>query len=140
MDPAPAVERELAFDLVKRGVLLAPVVLAVSLALWGTDGLLSAGYALGVVLVNFVLSASILAWSARRSPAVLMSAVMGGFLARMVLVALAVFAVQDAAWVHHAVLGITVVAAHLGLLVWEARYLSISLAFPALRPSPRRNP
>jgi hypothetical protein len=32
-------------------------------------------------------------------------------------------------------LGIAVVATHVGLLIWEARYLSVSLAFPALKPT-----
>jgi hypothetical protein len=31
-------------------------------------------------------------------------------------------------------LGITLVATHVGLLFWESRYVSLSLAFPGLKP------
>lgn len=30
--------------------------------------------------------------------------------------------------------GVTIVVAHLGLLFWETKYISASLAFPALKP------
>jgi hypothetical protein len=32
-------------------------------------------------------------------------------------------------------LGITVIVTHLGLLFWELRYVSASLAFPGLKPA-----
>ncbi|MEY4224878.1 MAG: hypothetical protein RIS33_1812, partial [Actinomycetota bacterium] len=31
-------------------------------------------------------------------------------------------------------LGFTIIVTHLGLLVWEMRYVAASLAFPALKP------
>ena len=34
-------------------------------------------------------------------------------------------------------LGITLVASYLGLLFWELRYVSISLAHPGLKPTPK---
>ena len=34
-------------------------------------------------------------------------------------------------------LGATLVVSHLGLLLWETRYVSASLAFPGLKPSPQ---
>ena len=35
--------------------------------------------------------------------------------------------------------GVTLVVAHLGLLFWETRYVSASLAFPGLKPLPPRS-
>ena len=32
--------------------------------------------------------------------------------------------------------GVTIIVTHLGLLFWETRYVSASLAFPALKPKP----
>ena len=32
-------------------------------------------------------------------------------------------------------LAITIIVSHLGLLVWETRYVSLSLAYPGLGPS-----
>jgi K+ transporter len=132
--PTPAVERQVATDLVRRGLLVAPVLLIVAGLAWGTDGVLSAAYGVALVLLNFALSAALLARATRLSPTAVMAAVLGGFLVRMGLIAAAVFAVDDAGWVNLAALGSTIIVTHLGLLVWEARYLSISLAFPALKP------
>jgi hypothetical protein len=128
------VERQVATDIVRRGLLVAPAIVLLSSLVWGSDGALSAAYALGLVLLNFALSATLLARAARLSPAAVMAAVLGGFVLRMGLIAAAVFAVDDAGWVNMAALGVTIIVTHLGLLVWEARYLSISLAFPALKP------
>jgi hypothetical protein len=52
----------------------------------------------------------------------------------MTLVAVAIALVNDAGWVSRLPLGLTVVGTHLGLLIWEAKFLSVSLAFPALKP------
>jgi hypothetical protein len=46
----------------------------------------------------------------------------------------ALFAVRDQPWVEFVPLGITVLVSHLGLLFWETRYVSASLAFPGLKP------
>jgi hypothetical protein len=51
-------------------------------------------------------------------------------------VSAAVLLVKDAGWVEPLALGLTLVVAHLGLLFWELRYVSISLAHPGLKPSP----
>jgi hypothetical protein len=45
-----------------------------------------------------------------------------------------VLLVRDAGWVEPLALGLTLVVAHLGLLFWELRYVSISLAHPGLKP------
>jgi hypothetical protein len=42
--------------------------------------------------------------------------------------------VRDAGWVELVPLGLTLIVTHLGLLAWEARSVSASLAFPALKP------
>ena len=132
---APAPEPQLAWDMVKRGLPAAPVLLLVGFLGWGTDGALSAGYGVGLVLVNLVLSAASLAWAARISPTAIMATALGGFGARMLLVVLALAAVKDMAWVETIPLGLTVVITHLGLLIWESRHVSASLAYPALKPT-----
>ena len=130
----PAVETELAWDLVKRGAIVAPVLLALGGLGWGTDGLASTAYAEAIVLVNFVLAASMLAWAARISLGLLMATALAGFAVRAALVAAAVLLVRDAGWLAKAPLGITLVVTHLGLLLWETKYVSASLAFPGLKP------
>lgn len=130
----PAVERAIARDLLRRGALVTPLVLALGAVVDGRNGVLTVAFALAVVLANLVLSASLLAWAAPRGGTVLMATAMGGFLGRMALVGLAVWAVNDAAWVHLGLLAVALLATHLGLLAWETRYVSASLAFPGLKP------
>jgi hypothetical protein len=55
----------------------------------------------------------------------------------MALVGLVLFTVKDTAWVDLPVLAVTVLATQLGMLFWETRYVSASLAFPGLKP-PRK--
>ncbi len=134
-DVGPAPEAQLTRDLVRRGLIAAPALVAAAAVLRGADGAASAAYALGVVLVNFVLAAALISRTARISYAVMMAAVLFGYLARLALVCVAVFAVRDAAWVDLPTLGVALIVSHLGLLFWESRAVSISLAFPGLRPS-----
>jgi hypothetical protein len=136
MRETPNVEHELARDMIVRALPALPLVVAVAWLARGGDGALSAAFGIGLVLANLVLSAVLLAWAARVSPYVLMATALGGFLVRMVLVGVALYAVKDRAWVDLPVLAVTVLVTHLGMLFWETRYVSASLAFPSLKPQP----
>jgi hypothetical protein len=59
-----------------------------------------------------------------------------GYLIRLGLIFLAVFLVRDASWISLIALGLTIIVTHLGLLIWELRYVSASLAYPGLKPNP----
>jgi hypothetical protein len=131
----PEVERELAFDMLKRGVWFAPIVLLAATAIWGVEGAASAALAIALVSVNLVLAALGLSWAAKRSLNTLMVMSLVGFAVRMGLVTAVLFAVRDAAWVDMVALGVCVIVTHLGLLFWELRYVSLSLAFPGLKPT-----
>ena len=132
---APEVERELAFDMLRRGVWFAPAVLVVAALIWGADGATSAALAIALVGVNLVLAALALSWAAKVSLTAIMAVALGGFAVRMGLVCAVLFVVRDAAWVDMVALGVTVIVTHLGLLFWELRYVSASLAFPGLKPT-----
>ena len=133
-DLGPAPEREIAIDMVRRALPAAPVIVLLALAPWGVDGALSAGFAMAVVVVNFLLAAWVLAAASRISYGLLMGAALFGYLVRIALIGLAVWAVKDASWVEPLPLGLTLIVTHLGLLLWELRYVSASLAFPGLKP------
>lgn len=133
--PAPEVERELAFDMLKRGVWFAPAILVLVTMIWGTKGTSSAAVAIALVVVNLLLAAFALSWAAKVSFTAIMAVSLGGFAVRMGLVTAVLFAVRNAAWVDMTALGITVLVTHLGLLFWELRYVSASLAFPGLKPT-----
>ncbi|HEY2996971.1 MAG TPA: ATP synthase subunit I [Acidimicrobiales bacterium] len=131
---APPVERELAFDMARRGLWAAPVIVLAALVIWGGDGAWSALVAVAIVLVNLVLAAVSLSWAARRSLTLVMAVALGGFAVRMGLVTVVMLLVKDEPWIDLVALGVTVLVTHLGLLFWELRYVSASLAFPALKP------
>jgi hypothetical protein len=131
----PEVERELAFDMAKRALPLVPVVVLVAGLVRGGDGAWSALVAVAIVVVNLLLSALMLGWAARVSATALMAAALGGFLVRMGLVTAVVWAVKDQPWIDLPALAVVILVTHLGLLVWESRYVSASLAYPSLKPS-----
>lgn len=138
-DDGPAPEAQIGRDLARRGAVTAPVFIAFWWLVAGSSGAWSAAYGLALVLGNFVFAAAVLTVAARISYAVLLGAMLFGYLVRLALVSLAIYLVRDAAWVDLIALGITVVVAHVGLLFWEMRYISASLAFPGLRPKPQSN-
>jgi len=131
----PAPERDVARDLVKKGLLASPVLIAVCWAIWGATGAASALYGIAIVCVNFLLSAALITWTARVNLGLMMGAVLFGYIGRLALIFAAVIVVRDASWVSLVPLGLTIIVTHLGLLFWELRYVSASLAFPALKPS-----
>ena len=129
-----APELEVALDLARRALPLAPVLVGLAFVFWGVDGALSSGYGLVLAVLNLLASAALIAWAARISPAALMGATLGGFLGRFALLLLAVTLVRDAAWVELVPLLFTILLTHLGLVIWETRYVSLSLAHPGLKP------
>ena len=129
-----APELTVSLDIIKRGAYVAPVIVAVCAVFAGLDGVFSALYAMALVLVNFFFAAGLVAITARISLGLMMGAVLFGYIARLGLIFLAVILVRDASWISLTALGLTIIVTHLGLLVWEMRYVAASLAFPALKP------
>lgn len=135
-DTGPAVEREVASGLLRHGLMALPVAMVAGAIGWGVDGALSVAFAGALILLNFWVAASLLAWAARTSLGLLMGVSLFGFILRLGGIVAAVLAVRDMSWVAPVPLGATLIVAHLGLLFWEARYVSASLAFPGLKPGP----
>lgn len=131
---APEVERAIALDMVRRGLWVAPALVLLGAVIWGGDGAWSALVAIALVLVNLSLSAVTLSWAARISLPMLMVAALGGFAVRMGLVVLVISLIRDEPWVELNALAAGVLVTHLGLLFWELRYVSASLAYPGLKP------
>jgi hypothetical protein len=139
VDAAPQVatapvERRIALDVARHGLLVAPAIVLVAALARGADGAASAALGLALLVLNLFVAAVTIAWAARRSPGVLMAVALGGFLLRMATI-LVVMLLADAlfGWADVVVLGITLFLAHLGLLFWELRSVSLSLASPGLR-------
>ena len=134
-DLGPAPERQVARDLVRHGLIVAPAAIVLGALGWGAAGAASVAFGLALVLANFAVAAALLGWAARISLGLLMGVSLFGFVVRLAAISAAVLLVADQAWVEPIPLGITLVVTHLGLLFWETRYVSASLAFPGLKPS-----
>ena len=91
-------------------------------------------YALVLVLGNLLLGAGVITWSARVSPGVMFGAVLFGYIARLGIITAAVLPIRDSDWFEVVPFAVTLLVTHLGLLVWEARHVAASLAFPGLKP------
>lgn len=135
----PQVEWQMATDMVRRGLPVAPVLVLVGALGWGLHGALSSAYAVVLVLANMLASAALMRWAASRSLAVLAGVAAGGYAVRMAVVTLAVWAVKDMDWVELLPLGLTILVTQLGLLWWETRQISLSLAYPGLKPPSGRS-
>ena len=130
----PSPEMEVGRDIVRRGLMVTPIYLALCGVIWGLNGVWSASYAIAIVLVNFFLAALTISLTVRISLGLMMGAVLFGYLGRLGLIFLAVMLVKDAGWVSLVALGITLIVTHLGLLFWEMWHVAASLAFPGLKP------
>jgi ATP synthase I chain len=134
VDAAPPVEKRIAIDLVRHGLLIAPAVVLIAGLIRGVDGAASAALGLAVCLLNFLAAALSLEWGTRRSGNALFAVALGGFLFRMASIVIVLVAAQALfGWVDILVLGLTLFVTHLGLLFWELRSVSFSLAAPGLR-------
>lgn len=136
--PSPAAE--VARDMVRKGVPMLPVGMVIGAVIGGFPGAASVTYGMAIILVNTLLSAYLLAWASRISFALVAAAALGGYVLRLALVFAAVYFVKDAAWVSLLPLGLTIIITHLGLLVWELRAVSASMAYPGLKPKPVPKP
>jgi hypothetical protein len=134
VDPIPAVERDIAFDLVRRSAFVAPVALAIGGLVAGVDGVVSVAIALAIVAVNFLVAALSVGWAAKVSPQAIGAAAALSYVVRLGAIFLALFFLKDASWIDLPVLGFALVLTHLALLAWETKHLAISLAAPGLRP------
>jgi hypothetical protein len=131
----PAPEMAVSRDIIKRGIVVGPVLVALCAVIWGADGAWSSAYGIVIVLANFALAATLVSVTAKISVGVMMGAVLFGYLARLGLIFAAVWFVQDAAWISFPALGATIIVTHLGLLMWEMKHVSLTLAHPGLKPT-----
>ena len=129
-----APERAVALDMVRRSVFFAVPLLAAGAVGWQWSGVWSVGLALVLVLVNFMLGAAVIGWGARLGPAAMMVGALGGYVVRLGIVAAAVLPVRHHDWFELLPFAASLLLTHLGLLIVETRRVSMSLAYPGLKP------
>jgi len=140
--PPPSIERiesRIAHDLAKKAVLVAPA-LVLGLGVWrGGDAALGAAVALVVGVANFLASAAILGWTARQIPHAFTGVALMSFLARLIVITLLGAGIKSLGVVDWPAFCFTLIGSYLVLLFWELRSISLSLAYPGLKPKPGRH-
>jgi hypothetical protein len=133
------IESRIARDVARHGLYVAPIVM-LGVGLWrGPDAAGAVALAFALIIGNFLLSAAILGWTARVHPDLLMGAALFSFLGRLILITLLGVGIKELDIVDWPVFCITLVVSYLGLLFWELRSISVSLASPGLKPSKTRD-
>ncbi|NNN19010.1 MAG: ATP synthase subunit I [Acidimicrobiaceae bacterium] len=127
------IETRMASHMAKWGAVVSPILLLVSYLIWSTKGLESSAYAIVLILINFLVTAKLMAVGARISLSALMGAAVGGFIFDLVLLTAAVIPFATASWMNLWALGLTLIVTHLGLVVFEASTISTRMAFLGLR-------
>jgi hypothetical protein len=128
-------ERDIARDLARRGLIVAPFAIALGGVLRGWAGAVGVALGLGVVLFNYLVAGVAQSWAAAKdSPGLFGATALVSLIFRFVVVIVALSLLRDQPFLDYATFGITLVVSHVGLLAWEAKSVQLSLAFPGLKP------
>ncbi|MEX2434638.1 MAG: hypothetical protein WEA49_15055 [Acidimicrobiia bacterium] len=131
---ADPIEMRIALDLARRAAIVSPIVM-VGVGIWrGWDAVAAVALAVVVVVANWLIAALSLGWAARRNPNLLMGVALFGFVGRLALITAVGAGVKALEIVDWPVFCGALLLAYGGLLVWELRYVSFSLASPGLKP------
>ena len=107
--------------LLRQGILVAPVLVGTALWWRGGDGAWSAAFGLTLATLNLLVAAASLEWAAGVSLTAVGAVALGGYVVRLAVISGVVLGIRNLGWVDLPSLGVSLVVAHLGLLVWEAR-------------------
>lgn len=130
-----AVESSIARDLARKALIAAPGVVLLAGLIKGGPGALGALAALAVVALNFMVAAAALGRAARISAGALMATALLSFVVRLGVIVVIGLGVKQIDAVHFPTFCVVLVVAHLGLLFWELRHVSLTLTYPGLKPS-----
>lgn len=140
--PAPSIdqiESRIAHDLARHALIVAPLAI-IGVGLWrGVPAGAAVALALALVVGNFLAAAWVLGFVARTSPDLLMGVALMSFLTRLVLITAIGVGIKELDIVDWPVFCITLVVSYLGLLFWEMRSISLSMASPGLKPKPHEH-
>jgi hypothetical protein len=134
-DANVAYERDIALDLARRGLIVAPFAMGFGALLRGWGGVVGVGLGLAVVIVNYFVAGALQSWAATKgSPGLLGGTVLASLIWRFVVVCAALALLRNRSFLDFPTFGIAIVVSHLGLLAWEAKSVRLSLAYPGLTP------
>jgi len=114
------VEATLARHLVRRVVVVGPLIVAGAWALRGPDGAAAAALGVAIVVANFLVSGVMLSAAARISLTLYHAAALVGFLLRLVLITVVMLVVARLFDIDRVAFGVAAVVSYLVLLTLEA--------------------
>jgi len=130
------IESSIAVDVAKKALFAGPVVV-LALGIWrGPDAALGAGLAILIVIANLVASAALLGWTARTAPHLLTGVALMSFLGRLIVITAIGVGIKALGFTDWPVFCFTLIGSYFLLLFWELRSISLSLAYPGLKPKP----
>jgi hypothetical protein len=114
------IELQMVYRMLKKGVIVAPLVVLPFFIWGGVDAGVSALIGIAMALLNLLLSARIIGGIAENKPSLLLPAAMFAFMLGLgILVAIA-FGLEALDFVTFKITGLVLIGTHLGLVLWEA--------------------
>jgi len=108
------------YRMMKRGALVAPIVV-LPLFIWaGPETGLSAAIGIVMALLNLLISGRIIGGIAENKPSLLLPAAMAAFMLGLAVLTAIAFGLQALDFVTFKVTGLVLIGSHLGLVLWEA--------------------
>ena len=119
----PPVELLMARSIVRRAVVVGPLMLVLFGLLRGLDGLVAAAVGVAIVTGYYLLTGAMMSWLARVSLGAYHAGALFGFVVRLGLIAVTMLGVIALFEVDRTALGFAVIATYVVLLIWEAAAL-----------------
>ena len=116
----PPVELRLAAGIVRRVVIVGPIMVAIFGIFRGIDGAIAAALGALLVAAYYLLTGWILSATARVSLATYYAGALIGFFVRLILIGVSMVVLTRQFDVDRVALGVTVAATYVALLMWEA--------------------
>jgi hypothetical protein len=106
--------------MIRRGLLLAPIVIAALAAFGGMEWGLSAAIGMAFAIFNLWLTARLIGGMAENRPELLSAAGFAAFILTLALLAVVAVVIKKIESLYFPVTGLVLIGAHLTLVVWEA--------------------
>jgi hypothetical protein len=108
------------YRMVKKGVLVAPVVVLPFFIWGGVNEGISALIGIAMALLNLLLAARIIGGVAENKPGMLLPAAMVAFMLGLAILTAIAFGLEALDFVTFKITGLVLIGTHLGLVLWEA--------------------
>lgn len=115
----PAVEMMMSRNIVRRAVIVGPVLIAAAGIVRGWPGLVASAIGIALVTGYYLLGGLIMSGLAKRSLGAYHAGALLGFAVRLGLIMVTMFVLAALFDIDRAALGLTVIAAYMALLLWE---------------------